>query len=539
MNVKSFFKNIDAKARPSLVIIMLVVVALMGFLIVNKDTTTRVKGAYTDYTYYKTITFESDYVNDTLNEFPVLIHEDTGDLQGKVLDDGSDISFWNSSRTAQLDHEIEYYNGATGELYAWVKIPNMFYDSDTVIYMYYGDSDGGYSVGNNPTTVWSNGYNGVYHLDEESGHCLDSTANDEDATGEGGISYSQTGISNSSVLLVGSDANGDDGYVNIPKSVLSNADAEDGLTIECWANWVTLTASGQLFNMLGDTNIPGGIIQANNTLAYFQKDDGGTYRLLYSDATVTTGTWFYNVYSFDGDNMRSYVDTTGTLHTGSDAHSMHDADSSNHIGANEINRWGPNAYIDEFRVSSVVRNSSWIDTTYHSTVTSGFTTFGSEVAGESPSTYTLNGESSPYGVTWSGDAGKSVYCNASGTNNEWLEINMTINSTDNVTEVRVYCDDLNDTGAYINASNISLYVSSDNSSYGLMDTFSDSGSNISINTSTWNSGTMGNNPFEGEGLTDKTESIWIIFRLAIPSGSPSDTFTTATTTSWKIYIGTV
>ena len=156
--------------------------------------------------------------------------------------------------------------------------------------------------------------------------------------------------------------------------------------------------------------------------------------------------------------------------------------------------------------------------------------------GSGESVYTLKGLPNDY-ITWSGIAGATVYCNSTGDTNEWLEINMSINATDNVTEIRVFMDDLNDTDAWINASNITMYVSSDNSSYGELGTFTDGGSNLSINATNWNAGTMGADPFAGAGLTDKNTSIFCIFKLTIPADSPTDEFYSSATDSCKIYLG--
>ena len=163
-----------------------------------------------------------------------------------------------------------------------------------------------------------------------------------------------------------------------------------------------------------------------------------------------------------------------------------------------------------------------------------------EAAGESATVFTIKGLPNDI-ITWSGTAGTSVFCNSSGDTNEWLETNMSINATTNVSELRVWIGDINNSGstAYINASNITMYVSSDNSSYGEMGTFTDGGSNCSnaINATNWNAGTMGNDPFAGAGLINKTASIFLTFKLAIPATAATDTFWSVTSTSWKIYLG--
>ena len=57
---------------------------------------------------------------------------------------------------------------STGELIAWVRIPSLNTNvaaSDTVIYIYYGNSDVASST-QNVSAVWDSNYVGVWHLDE-------------------------------------------------------------------------------------------------------------------------------------------------------------------------------------------------------------------------------------------------------------------------------------------------------------------------------------------------------------------------------------
>ena len=48
---------------------------------------------------------------------------------------------------------------------------------------------------------------------------------------------------------------------------------------------------------------------------------------------------------------------------------------------------------------------------------------------------------------------------------------------------------------------------------------------------------MGADPFTGAGLTDKNTSIYLIFKLDIPSGLSTDMFYSLDSDTWKIYIG--
>ena len=116
---------------------------------------------------------------------------------------------------------------------------------------------------------------------------------------------------------------------------------------------------------------------------------------------------------------------------------------------------------------------------------------------------------------------------------------MSVNATDNVTDILVNVGNLNDTDTnqWVNASNITMYVSSDNLSFGYMGTFTDGGSNLSINTSNWEVGTMGANPFTLGGITNTTTSVYCRFNLTIPDDLETDVFLpTSSPNTYKIYI---
>jgi len=70
--------------------------------------------------YVRKIEINHDMVEDDLTGFPVLISIDSdSNLSIEAQDNGYDIVFTNDSGS-QLNHEIELFNGTTGELIAWV-----------------------------------------------------------------------------------------------------------------------------------------------------------------------------------------------------------------------------------------------------------------------------------------------------------------------------------------------------------------------------------------------------------------------------------
>lgn len=125
--------------------------------------------------YRKLVTIDSARVMGAVNhqEFPVLVSLTDLDLRttangGHVESaQGYDIVFTASDGVSRLDFEIESYDGATGALAAWVKVPLLQVASDTLIYITYGSTDV-FTPQETTTETWNTGYLGVWHLHEEA-----------------------------------------------------------------------------------------------------------------------------------------------------------------------------------------------------------------------------------------------------------------------------------------------------------------------------------------------------------------------------------
>ncbi len=135
--------------------------------------------------YIKKITIDHDKVDGSLTDYPLMISLTDSDLASKAQNDGDDIFFTQSDGVSQLDHEIEYFDGSTGELVVWVRIPSLSSSSDTEIYMLYGDPDCGSQE--NPEGVYDSYFRMVQHLEETSGTHYDPTSNDNDGTANNGV----------------------------------------------------------------------------------------------------------------------------------------------------------------------------------------------------------------------------------------------------------------------------------------------------------------------------------------------------------------
>ncbi|MFC2136204.1 DUF2341 domain-containing protein [Bacteroidota bacterium] len=128
-----------------------------------------VKPSSGSWVYKKTVTVDYTKVSSTLSNFPVLVSVTDTDLKdsdngGVIQPDGDDILFKGTDGTT-LPHEIEEYDGSTGLLRAWVKVPSLSSSADTEFYIYYGNSS--CSSQQDASGVWSADYEGVWHLNDK------------------------------------------------------------------------------------------------------------------------------------------------------------------------------------------------------------------------------------------------------------------------------------------------------------------------------------------------------------------------------------
>ena len=536
-------RQVSAKKNTagSIIITILLIVAFFStFLIFIPEQVSA--ASYSDFSNSKELTIESDLIDATLTNFPLLVHDNTGDLLGNVLANGSDIAFFNTSKATQFNHEIEEYNSTTGELIAWVNVTTISDSVDTVFYMYYNDSDGGYPVGYNPESVWDANYVGVYHFNESTGNRIDSTNHNNDITPGGDPTRTESKIG------YGVAFDGDDYFVYDGVYGNGTLDHSENISVELW---VQTTAAAHSFAILRSyVDVTTYIFYGTAGNLFFFNVWNGTA----ATQSLSVNQYVQNAYNYIASTYNNVTYNNTMYFNGTHENTTNVPDGVSLAGGDEgtdpetnffrYRKGTPDSFltgdVDELRISNITRNASWINASFHSqNETAGFLTFGAQ-QDEGSSSYSIQGLTSDR-ITFDGVAGTTVWCNSSGDGNEWLEVNMSINATVNISEIRGWMGDLNNSGStsWINVSNITMYVSSDNSSYGEMGTFTDGGSNCSnaINATNWNAGTMGADPFAGAGLTNKTTSIFLIFKLTIPATAPTDVFWSAASDSFKIYIG--
>lgn len=348
--------------------------------------------------YKKEITIDKDQVVTDLPNFPVLINlSSDSDLASKAQNDGDDICFTNGDETEQLNHNIEFFDGATGKLIVWVNVTDLDADSDTSIWMYYG----------NPTcdsqedevNTWDGGYVAVYHMNTS---WYDSTINRHNLTKTGDVTLTSLGYISDAADFGGA------GYLR--DASFLDFETQTEFSIEAW--WYIkpsgtnknvgihindgATSDRGIYTIHGDTPYDWTVL-LKNAATQVSKVAGD----------FTSHKWYYVVSTGDDTNgVTLYIDSHNESES-SGTVSFTDFPSTNiFIGHNRnINRYY-HGRLDEIRISKVKRNESWITTSYNtmSNASDGdFFTLGIEytaIAPDPPTNFTAITENSNINVTW-------------------------------------------------------------------------------------------------------------------------------------------
>ncbi len=357
----------------------------------------------------------------SLSNFTVLVSLTDADLKttangGHVgKSDGTDILFTESNGTTKLSHEIEKYDGATGTLVAWVKVPTLSNSTDTKLVLYYGNSSA--SDQQDVANAWDTSYKGVWHLQNSF---ADSTSNDNDGTnanttdGSGKISQGRS-----------MDGDGD----RITMANTSSLKPTSGITVSMWLKRSTATQKWGAKPLWFGSNSssPWGAYgfqfanQNSGQLSFHLADDTNGHDL-YSSTNLANGTWYHVVGTFNGTSNKLYVNGTEEA-SDSTTFTLGNYDGSNGLGVGDKYQQG-NEFagdMDEVRVSNTAKSADWIATEYNNQNSpSTFLSLGSVSGGSVYDSYNYNFKNQLYqtntGAYFGYDAsGQRVRATLSGT----------------------------------------------------------------------------------------------------------------------------
>ncbi len=380
----------------------------------------------------KKITIDHTKVNGSsaLTNFPVLINVTDPNIKANAQSDGDDILFTSADGATKLNHEIETYFPATGQVVAWVQVPSLSPSVDTVLYMYYGNT-----AATNQESIaatWDTDYAGVYHFAEVPQNGVQTQLNSENNTNQGQTQGSW-GASDQITGKIGLALDFDAGAENDRVELVDNHSGNT-ITLSGWVKADTINSSG--WHTLFQRTDSGGTWF--DFQLYIQSDDGtpadrSVMRIDFDNdnandtneeadggITLSTGTWYYLAATYDGSALRFYRD--GTLIESTTCVGCTIPDSNNNIYVGENSVWDEDidGQIDEIRVSNTYRSTEWIATEYANQYSPDtFYSYGTEEA--QPSTVTAGEQPVLY---WNGDEGYGTTVNdASGNGNSGTRTN--------------------------------------------------------------------------------------------------------------------
>jgi hypothetical protein len=361
-------------------------------------------------TYFRTITINGGQTASILTDFPVLINI-TADTNlkssadgGHVANaDGSDIYFTDPDGITRYSSEIESYSPGTGALAAWVKIPSL--STGTTFRLYYGGS----SPARTASSVWSNAFQAVWHLNQ--GGAADSTVNANNGTAHGNSSPP-------AITIISGPIDGADNftpgstYFDCGNSSSLNFIATGSYTWEAWINPAEFHSGGS--GIIGkepgaghdyvgyDLNLGGNGNGQPGTIPgqfRFQTTGGSALSgypesMISSSSGMTLNTWTHVAvtysYASRDDNytygaVSMYIN--GVLDSAAGGTVATHDDTSSHLclGWKQNSNAQSSVYshfkggLDEIEYSSSARSADWILAQYRNQKTpAGFYTLGAE-----------------------------------------------------------------------------------------------------------------------------------------------------------------
>lgn len=302
----------------------------------------------------KSIVIPSAQVTGEHRDFPVLIHlSNDPHLSSLPRADGYDIVFTAGDGRTKLAHSVESFDRASGSLTAWVKVPRLTGSSDTTLYLYLGNPASGYEQ--KPQDVWTNGYTGVWHLNDSQTGARDETAFQHHATGSGTAIERAGKISGGRRFVRRLSSS-----VGVPgKDALKKPD----ITMEAWIHAASIGFEPMDAVSFGDTVTLA--VESNGLPSFYVFD--GAYRWATANRDIR-GAFHHvaGVYDAASQRLTLYVDGE-PAGSASASQVRYARDRSLAFG---MNAYPNSAYhfdgvIDEARLSSVPRSAAWIKTQYN------------------------------------------------------------------------------------------------------------------------------------------------------------------------------
>jgi hypothetical protein len=293
-------------------------------------------------------------VDGNLRNFPILISlvSDSG-LAAYTQPNGNDLVFTDAQGN-KLNHEIELFTKATGQLITWVNVTSLSSTTDTTLYLYYGNNACGSQQ--NQYGTWNSDYLMVHHMNE-TGDIIDSTSHALNA-----VNYGTATESNGKIDGCRYFNNTSDRY-DFGAPVALNP-GMSSWTISLWTKTSFVNHTNILQKYGSNAGFYIKMYNGSGGYNYFQVGDGTTNTYRYWDTSWSDDNWHYLTMVINRNTNKLDVYLDGTLHNGPGTGNI-TGFSSITTTSNFLLYGGTNGRHDEFSISTTVRNASWIKTCYN------------------------------------------------------------------------------------------------------------------------------------------------------------------------------
>lgn len=346
----------------------------------------------TNFLYRRKITFNNASSQQTLTNFPlsVFLSENANDegapnniTYANVKARGDDIRFVDADQSTMLKHEIEKWN-TSGTSTVWVKIPKLSATSTTDhIWMYYGNS--ATTSGAATTSVWSNGYTGVWHLnatstaarkyvDSSSGNRTAISTNDDGTVGNysgaNPIIGGAIDLDDASTQYLITDTTP---FTAVPGTICGFFRSDDigNRQVIAASGRSTASANDHQFNLEADGSKAGDPVSACTAAGAGCSNADTT-------TAYTQNKWEYGCSTFTSATLRNSYINAGSM--GSNTNNVTPVSINKvAIGARANAGLTFSGQIAEIRISNIVRSQDWMQAEYRYGFASSTThTYGAE-----------------------------------------------------------------------------------------------------------------------------------------------------------------
>jgi len=327
------------------------------------------------------ITVDSGDIDSALSNFPTLVYLSTSSGYNNVdvscifdelesNDNRKKIAITISDGVTQCYVEIAKWDHANEKAWLWVKVPNVASGADTELWIYYDKThaDNDTYVGDPSDAVvhnvWDINHKLVTHMrdDPDNEHIRDSTQYANDGTKKGA---GEPVLTADGKIGDAQDFDGLDDYVNLGND--DSLDITSAITVETWfkmETWESLNSIVGKWDAKGSKRCFWLALYLDDSIYFFISWDGvSNVNAIFSGAT--TGVWYHVVGTYDGVNIKIYVngdfvhayERSGTIYS--------DPTQNVYIGSEKGRRYF-DGIIDETHISNIARKDSWIKASYES-----------------------------------------------------------------------------------------------------------------------------------------------------------------------------